>query len=73
MKYIVARIHNNSLGRVIEVSSEDEGKDLLKELINDQFGRGPTDEEVDQIEDYLEVYNEEDADNIFCFSIGVIG
>lgn len=72
MKYIVARIHNNSLGRVIEVSSTDEGKDIIRGMAEELFDRPLTDEEIDSLEDNLEIYNEDDMDNIFCFSVGII-
>ena len=72
MKYIVAHIHNNSLGKVVEAPSESEGKDILRGWAEGQFERPLTDEENDSLENNLEVYNEEDADNIFCFSIGII-
>jgi hypothetical protein len=73
MKYIVARIHNNSLGSVIEVSSQEEGKDIIRGMAEEQFNRPLTDDEIDHLEDNLEIYNEEDSDNIFCFSLGIIG
>lgn len=72
MKYIVARIHNNSLGRVIEVSSEEEGKNIIRGMAEEQFGRPLTDEEIDDLHDKLEIYNEEDSDNLFCFSLGIV-
>ena len=72
MKYIVARIHNNSLGSVTEVSSEEEGQSLIRGMAEEQFERGLTDEEIDDLENNLEIYNEDDSDNIFCFSLGII-
>ena len=72
MKYIVAKIHNNSLGRTVEVSSEAEGKDILRGWAEEQFQRPLEDEEIDDIENNLEIYNEDDSDNIFCFSIGIV-
>lgn len=72
MKYIAARIHNNSLGKVVEVFSESEGKDILRGWAEDQFQRPLTDEEIDDLEDNLEICNEDDPDNIFCFSIGLV-
>ncbi len=72
MKYIVARIHNNSLGSVIEVSSEEEGKDIIRGMAEEQFDRPLTDDEIDELENNMEIYNEEDADNLFCFSLGII-
>ena len=72
MKYIVCHIHNNSLGRVIEVSSESEGKDIIRGMAEEQFERPLTDEEIDGLENEMEIYNEEDSDNLFCFSLGIV-
>lgn len=71
MKYIAARIHNNSLGKVELCDSEADAKDKIRGWAEAQFGRGLNDEEVDSLEDHLEIYNEDDADNLFCFSVGI--
>ena len=72
MKYIVARIHNNSLGRVIEVSSEAEGKDIIRSMAEEQFDRPLTEHEIEDLENNMEIYNEEDFNNLFCFSLGIL-
>lgn len=72
MKYIVAIIHNNSLIRVKEVESEEEGKNLIRGWAEEQFERGLEDEEIDDLENSLEISNMEDADNHYCFSVGII-
>jgi hypothetical protein len=69
--YIVAKIRNKSLARVVEAKGEEDGKDILRGWAEKQFGRGLTDEEIDDLENNLEIYNEDDADNIFCFSLGI--
>jgi hypothetical protein len=70
--YIVAKIHNNALGKVIQVADEAEGIKTVKEWATDQFERSLTDEEIYSAENELEIYNEDDADNIFCFSVGIV-
>ena len=70
--YIIAKNHNNSLGKVERVENETEGKDKIRGWAEDQFQRPLTDEEIDSLENNLEIYNEDDADNLYCFSIGIV-
>lgn len=72
MNYIACRIHNNSLGKVVSVNSEDEGKNMLRAWAEDQFQRPLTDSEIDDLNDKLEIYNDDDQNNIFSFSLGII-
>jgi len=72
MEYIIAKIHNNSLGTVRQVASEEEGKDIIRAWAEEQFQRPLTDDETDDLNDRLEIYNEEDSDNIYTFSIGAV-
>lgn len=69
---IATRIHNNSLGRTVSVKSEKEGQDLLKEWAEEQFGRPLNEEEREALLNENEIVNEDDADNIFCFSLGFV-
>ena len=69
---IVCRIHNNSLGKVLSVSSEEEGKDIIRGWAEEQFQRPLKDEEIDDLNDKLEIFNNEDSDNIFTFSLGIV-
>jgi hypothetical protein len=68
-KYIVAKIHNMSLGTVTVVDTVDDAKNLVKDMFFQQFGRPINDSETDQLEDMLEIYNDEDHDNHYTFSI----
>ena len=70
--YIVAKIHNNSLGKVVQAKDEADAKDIAKGWAEEQFQRPLTDEEVDDLENTFEVYNEDDADNLHCISIGIV-
>jgi len=72
MKFIVAKIHNQSLGKVIEVSSIEEGKNVIRDWFFEQFNRVMNAEEIDALEDMMEVYNDEDHDNHYTFSIGIV-
>lgn len=69
----VAYIYNNSLGSCQEVSSSDEGVTLIKTLVKEKLGRDLTIDEIEQIDNHHEYYNDDDSDNIFTYSIGVIG
>jgi len=72
MNYIVAIIHNNSLGRVISVSSIEEGKDVIKATAEELFNRPLTEHEYEMLESVQEVYNEDDSDNLYSISLGVV-
>ena len=69
---IVAKIHNNTLGKCISVDSIETGKDLIKSWVGEQFSRPLNEDELEGLENELEVYNDEDTDNIFTFSIGIL-
>lgn len=66
----VAKIHNNSLGNCIAIESYEEGKELIRKMAVEQFGRELTNEELEQIENDMELYNDDDADNVYTFAIG---
>ncbi len=72
-QYIAAIIHNNSLGQVLAVESEEQGKDVLRVWAKEQFNRPLTQDEEESLENELEIYNDEDADNAYSFSIGIVG
>lgn len=72
MEIIVAEIHNNSLGTVKSVSSFDEALDIARGKAEAKLNRALNDEEVDSLQDFYEIYNEEDGDNIWCISIGKV-
>lgn len=66
----VARIHNNRLGSCVVVSSVDEGIDLIRKYVKDQFGRDLTNLENETLENDYEFYNDDDADNVVTFVVG---
>ena len=66
----VARIHNNTLGSCVMVGTITDGINLIREYVQDQFNRELTADENDRLENDYEFYNDDDADNIFTFSIG---
>lgn len=66
----VAEIHNNSLGNTIAVDSELEGLNLIRDLAAQKLGRPLSDEENDQINDFREIYDESDSDNLWTISLG---
>ncbi len=72
MDIIVADIHNARLGSVFGVESVEKGQAIVKKLAEDKLQRELNDEENESLENYLEVYNEEDIDNVWSFSIGLV-
>jgi len=69
---IVARIHNNTLGKCIFVNTIEEGKELIKSWASEQFSRSLNEDELESLENDLDVYNDEDADNVYTFSIAIV-
>ena len=72
MTMIVVDIHNARLGSVFEVDSFEEGKSAIKKLAEHKLSRELNNEENESLENCLEVYNEEDADNVWSFSMGLV-
>jgi hypothetical protein len=70
--YIAAKIHNNKLGACLEVSSEEEGIKIVKEWAESMLGRSLNEEEDFALNNDLEIFNEDDLDNIWCYSIGMV-
>ena len=68
----VARIHNNSLGSCVTVGTIEEGLNLIRQYVKDQFNRELTTEENDVLENKYEFYNDADAENIVTFSVGTL-
>lgn len=71
-KYIVCKIHNGSLGSILGFDSKEETQDVLRGMAEEQFERDLTPEEIDDLNDKLEIINDEDCDNIYTFSIGIL-
>jgi len=69
----VARIHNNSLGSCVMVETIEEGLNLIRQYVKDQFNRELTTEENDNLENNQEFYNDDDPENIVTFSVGIVG
>ena len=68
----VARIHNNSLGSCVMVETIEEGLNLIRQYVKDQFNRELTTEENDILENNNEFYNDDDVENIVTFSVGTL-
>lgn len=69
--FIVACIHNNTLGQCISVSSFEEGIDKIKQYIHDRYNRELTEEEGLTLVNDGEVYIP-DHDNEVTYSIGTV-
>jgi len=68
----VIKLHNSTVSSVYSTDTVEGAKELVRDLFYFQFKRTLNDEENDQLEDMLEVYNDEDHDNIFTFSIAFV-
>jgi len=68
----VARIHNNSLGSCTPVDNWEAGVQLVKTLSEEQLERELDQDETDALENEGHVFSEDDADNIWCISIGML-
>ena len=69
---IVADIHNSRMGNVYRVESLEEGLSVIKELAEHKLLRKLNDEEKESLEKDLEVYNDDDSDNIWSYSMGFV-
>jgi hypothetical protein len=72
MQYIAASIHNNGLARVIGAASEQDAKAMVRLMAEDQFGRPLTDDELDDLHNTGQIYNDSDADNVVTFDVGYV-
>lgn len=72
MLYVVCCIHNSSLGRTFQVENEEAGIAAIKEIAENQFERQLNEEEIEDLKNNLEIYNDEDADNVYCWAIGIV-
>jgi len=72
MKYIATIIRNNSLGKVVEVDSLEDGQLLIQEWAKNQFERDLTEEEEESLENDYEIYNDSDQGNVYTFAVGIV-
>ena len=70
--YIVAKIHNNELGRAFLVHDVEQGKNEVRAMAEEQFQRPLNDEELEDLENYCHVINLSDADNHYTFQVGIV-
>lgn len=71
MTYFVTKIHNNSLGKTLEVASEEEGIQTIMDWAKDQ-GFHLYKEDIEDIKNDLEYYNCDDMDNLYTFALGIL-
>ena len=70
--FFVCGIHNNFLKTLHQVSSYEEGTKMIKKLSQEQFGRPLDDDELKDLDAYCFVFNNEDMDHTYCWSIGIV-
>ncbi|HQZ50812.1 MAG TPA: hypothetical protein PLF17_09820 [Chitinophagaceae bacterium] len=68
--WFVCKIHNNSLGNSFLVPSIEAGIEEIKKMAIEQFGRELYNYEIEEAENDYELYNNDDMDNIYSFSLG---
>ena len=69
MKTLIIKLHNMSVSNVIQTSSEETAKLMIRDMFFEKIGRVMSDEEIDDLEDHLEITNDDDHDNHFTWSI----
>lgn len=72
MKYVVVKIYNQSLGKVVEVESIEKGFNIIHEWFEQQFGRVMDNDELDDLENLMEISIEEDNVDQYTFAVGII-
>ena len=69
--YAVIKIHNNSLSKITLTKDEQDAKDMCISWAESQFERELDDDEIDDFDNDLEIFNDDDPDNIYCFTIAI--
>ncbi len=69
---IVAFINNSHLGKCVSVGSQEEGIDLILSSATERLGRLLTAEEIEEIQNDLEFFNDSDPENIFSICLGEV-
>lgn len=69
---IAAKIHNNSLGQIIEIASFEEGIKLIIKWAEDQLDRDLSPEELEDLNNTYEISDFSDSDNHFTWSLGEV-
>lgn len=72
MQYIAASIHNNGLARVVGATSEQYAKAIARLMAEEHFRRPLTDDELDDLHNTGQIYNDSDADNVVTFTVGSV-
>lgn len=70
--FVAVTIHNNSLGAVKGHNSYESALKDLTERAEFQLNRKLNLEEIAELNNSYELSNEEDSDNIFCWSVSPI-
>jgi hypothetical protein len=69
---VVIKIHNSSVTSVYCAATLENAKGLVKDLFFGQFHRALNEQEVEDLENKFEIFNDEDHDNHFTFSIAFV-
>ena len=67
--YIIARVHINSLGKILTAETEEEAKDILRGEVEAETGQELTGEQIDSLNDFLEVVIDDET----TWGIGTVG
>ena len=67
--YIIARVHINSLGKMLTAETEEEAKDILRGEVEAETGQELTGEQIDSLNDFLEVVIDDET----TWGIGTVG
>jgi len=70
MKFFVIKIHNNSLGRIIETECFEDAFAIIEELFHNQFNLKLNEEQKESLTNNYELYFDQDHDNTHLFAIG---
>lgn len=71
-QFVAVTIHNNSLGTVKGHSGYESALKDLTERAEIQLGRKLNQEEIAELNNSYKLSNEEDSDNIFCWSVSPV-
>jgi hypothetical protein len=70
--FAVVLIHNQSVSSVHGVNSEQEGLEVIKKMIQIILNRDITEEEIEEFDTLMEIYDDSDHDNVYTFSVNYV-
>ena len=69
--YVAIKIHNNSLSKIVQAYDGAQAKYIIRNWAELQFERELNDNEIYDLDKDLKIFNDDDPDNIYSFTIAI--